>query len=150
MSWVEITAPTLRDRLGSVELEALVAEAPAPDAKIEELLEQISQDITSRVNSGRRKRGMNSIGDTGRYVPPGSLRHAYTLTRRLLTDSFPSLAEYNGEDRRMDVEEAESHLDDLANNNADSDDPGASTWEPSGAGSSFRTGGETNQNFSVF
>lgn len=150
MAWVEITASVLHDRLGNVEIETLIAESPAPDAKVEELLEQISQEITSRVNTGRRKRGMAPIGDTNRYVPPGSLRHAYTLTRRLLTDSFPSLSEYNGEDRRLAVEEAEEHLNDLANNEADADDPGASIWEPETAGSSFRTGGSENYDFSAF
>ena len=150
MAWVQLTVATLRDRLGNVEVETLIEESPAPDAKIETLLEQVAQEITSRINSGRRKRGMVSISGTRRYVPPGSQRHAYALTRRLLTDSFPALSEYNGEDRRLAVEEAEAHLDDLADNNADHDDLGASAWESEGAGSSVRTGGCSNYDFTSF
>jgi len=147
MAWTQLTADTLKERLVSTEIEALTDESPAPDAKIEVLLEQVAQEITSRVNAGRRKRGMVSIIDTGRYAPPGSLRHAYALTRRLLTDSFPSLAEYNGEDRRLAVDEAEGYLDDLANNNADADDLGAATFANPSGGSSFRYNGNKSYNF---
>ena len=150
MAWVKLTSSNLRNRLGNAEIEALTDESPAPDAKVTELLEQISQDITSRVNTGRRKRGLVPIAGTGLYVPPGSARHAYTLTRRLLTDSFPSLADYNGDDRRLAVQEAEDHLEDLANNEADHDDLGAGSFESPGAGSSFRTSGKTNMDFTSF
>mgnify|MGYP003143943161 CR=1 FL=1 len=150
MAWTQLTSATLRERLGNAEIEALIDESPQPDAKLTELLEQVAQDVLSRVNSGRRKRGLPSLSGTGRYVPPGSTRHAYTLTRRLLTDTFPSLAEYNGEDRRLAVQDAEDYLDSLANNEADSDDSGAATWESPNAGSSFRTGGRSNYDFTAF
>jgi hypothetical protein len=150
MAWTQLTADKLKERLVAAEVEALIEESPTPDAKIEELLEQVAQEITSRVNSGRRKRGMVSVIDSGRYVPPGSLRHAYALTRRLLTDSFPSLAEYNGEDRRQAVEEAEGYLDDLANNNADADDLGAAGFENPSGGSSFRYSGQKSYNYTSF
>ena len=150
MAWTRLSASVLRDRLGNAEIEALTDESAAPDSKIEELLDQVAQDITSRVNTGRRKRGLAPVSGTGRDVPPGSVRHAYSLARRLLTDSFPSLADYNGDDRRLAVQEAEDHLEDLANNEADHDDVGASAYESVGAGSSFRYGGKDNYDYTAF
>tara|TARA_R100000655_G_C2977878_1_gene191357 strand:- start:452 stop:904 length:453 start_codon:yes stop_codon:yes gene_type:complete len=150
MAWVELTAAALKDRLGAAELEALIDESPAPDAKIKVLLEQVAQDITSRVNTGRRKRALVPLEDTGSYIPPGSQRHAYTLARRLLTDNFPSLADYNGDDRRVAVQEAEDHLADLAENDADADDFGAAQYERFNSGFSFRYDGRPNMNFTSF
>jgi hypothetical protein len=148
MPWVAITTDGLRDRLASDEFEALLAEAPAPEAKIEEILEQVAQEIVSRVNSGRRKRGLPAVINTGRNVPPGSQRHAYALARRLLSEAFPSLADFNGDDRKVAVEAAETFMDDLAKNDADSDDTGAAAFAASSA-SSFRYGGNATMDFAT-
>lgn len=150
MSWVELSLSSLKRRLSSQELEALTDESPDADQKIEELLTQVAQEVVSRVNSGRRKRALPSLQDTEKRVPPGSQRHAYTLVRRLLTDTFPSLAEFNGDDRRQAVDEAEAFLDDLANNNADSDDDGAIAFENPIGGSSFRYSGNKNYDYTSF
>jgi hypothetical protein len=148
MAWAELTFSGLQGRLGSDEIAALLNESPAPEAKIAEVLGHVAQDIVSRVNTGRRKRGLPPVVNSGVYVPPGAQRHAYTLARRLLTDAFPSLAEFNGDDRRLSVEEAENYLDDLAKNDADSDDPGASSFAYSSS-SSFRYGGSALMDFST-
>ncbi len=148
MPWVAITTDGLRDRLASDEFEALLAEAPAPEAKIEEILEQVAQEIVSRVNSGRRKRGLPAVINTGRNVPPGSQRHAYALARRLLSEAFPSLADFNGDDRKVAVEAAETFMDDLAKNDTDSDDTGAAAFAASSA-SSFRYGGNATMDFAT-
>lgn len=150
MAWVELTAVNFRSRLGNTELDTLTDESPDPDAKIAEVLEQVALDVVGRVNAGRRKRGLVALTGTGSFVPPGSVRHAYSIARRLLTDAFPSLADYNGEDRDVAYRQAEDHLDDLANNNADHDDSGAESYEPAGAGSSFRTGGKDILDFINF
>lgn len=147
MPWTLLTYDGLRDRLGSTESEALLAESPTPESKVEDILTQIAADVVSRVNAGRRKRGLAPAVNTGRNVPPGSVRHAYTLAVRLLTDSFPSLAEYNGEDRRAAIDEAKDHLDDLANNNADSDDAGGDAFVATAGGGSFRSGGKELMDF---
>ena len=150
MSWVELSLSSLKRRLSSQELEALTDESPDADQKIEELLTQVAQEVVSRVNSGRRKRALPSLQDTEKRVPPGSQQHAYTLVRRLLTDTFPSLAEFNGDDRRQAVDEAEAFLDDLANNNADSDDDGAIAFENPIGGASFRYSGNKNCDYTSF
>ena len=147
MSWVSLTFDALQTRLTSAELEALLAESPNPEAKVSDVLEQVAQDIVSRVNAGRRKRGLAGVSITGAFVPPGAQRHAYSLARRVLSDSFPSLAEFNGDDRKLSIEAAEDYLDDLANNNADSDDTGATAYAPSS--SSFRYGGAPIMDFST-
>ena len=147
MSWVSLTFNALQTRLTSTELEALLAESPNPEAKVSEVLEQVAQDIVSRVNAGRRKRGLAGVSITGAFVPPGAQRHAYSLARRALSDSFPSLAEFNGDDRKLSIDAAEDYLDDLANNNADSDDTGATAYAPSS--SSFRYGGAPIMDFST-
>jgi hypothetical protein len=147
MAWVLLTSDGLRDRLASDEFEALLAESPAPEAKLEEILEQVAQEFVSRVNAGRRKRGLAPVTSTGRYVPPGSQRHGYALARRLLSEAFPSLAEFNGEDRKVAVEAAETFMDDLAKNDADSDDTGAAAFIGS-SNSSFRFGGSDTMDFS--
>tara|TARA_R110002126_G_scaffold198538_2_gene346142 strand:- start:2850 stop:3302 length:453 start_codon:yes stop_codon:yes gene_type:complete len=148
MPWVILTSDGLRDRLASDEFEALLAESPAPEAKLEEILEQVGQEIVSRVNAGRRKRGLPPVSSTGRNVPPGSQRHGYALARRLLSEAFPSLAEFNGDDRKVAVEAAETFMDDLAKNDADSDDNGAASFVSSSS-SSFRYGGSTTMDFSI-
>jgi len=147
MAWLALTYSGLRDRLSTDELNRLLAECPTPEDKADEVLTSIAQDIASRVNAGRRKRGLPPVVNTGIYVPPGARRHAYILARRELTDSYPSLAEFNGEDRRQSVEESNSYLDDLANNNADADDTGATSFVTD-SGGAFRYGGSAFMNFS--
>jgi len=147
MAWLALTYSALRDRLSTEEFNRLLAECPTSEDKAHEILTSVAQDIASRVNSGRRKRGLPPVVNTGLYVPPGARRHAYNLCRQELTDSYPSLAEFNGEDRRRSVEEANSYFDDLANNNADSDDTGAESFAAT-TGSSFRYGGAAVMNFS--
>jgi hypothetical protein len=147
MAWLALTYSALRDRLSTDELNRLLAECPTPEDKADEVLTSIAQDIASRVNAGRRKRGLPPVVNTGIYVPPGARRHAYILARRELTDSYPSLAEFNGEDRRQSVEESNSYLDDLANNNADADDTGATSFV-NDSGGAFRYGGAAFMNFS--
>jgi len=147
MAWLALTYSALRDRLSTDELNRLLAECPTPEEKADEVLTAISQDISSRVNSGRRKRGLPPVVNTGLFVPPGARRHAYILARRELTDSYPSLAEFNGDDRKDSVTEANNYLDDLANNNADADDTGATSFV-SVTGGSFRYGGAAIMNFS--
>ena len=147
MAWLALTYSALRDRLSTDEFNRLLAECPTPDEKAEEVLTSIAQDITSRVNAGRRKRGLPPVVNTTIYVPPGARRHAYILARRELTDSYPSLAEFNGDDRKASVEEANNYLDDLANNNADGDDTGAESFVTTTSGS-FRYGGAAIMNFS--
>lgn len=148
MAWAELNFAGLQGRLGSDEIAALLAESAAPEAKVTEILTHVGLDIASRVNTGRRKRGLPPVVNSGVYVPPGAQRHAYALARRLLSDSFPSLAEFNGDDRKSSIEEAENYLDDLAKNDADSDDPGASSFAYSSA-SSFRYGGSSIMDFST-
>jgi hypothetical protein len=147
MAWLALTYSALRDRLSTDELNRLLAECPTPEDKADEVMTSVAQDIASRVNAGRRKRGLPPVVNTGIYVPPGARRHAYILARRELTDSYPSLAEFNGEDRRQSVEESNSYLDDLANNNADADDTGAESFVTD-SGGSFRYGGAAFMNFS--
>jgi len=150
MAWVQLAGSSLRDRLDTTEIDSLVEESADADGKIDEILSQVAQDIVGRVNAGRRKRGLPPVSGTGLYVPPGSARHAYTLARRLLTDSFPSLSDYNGEDRDRAYDKAEDHLRDLAENRADADDTGAEDFEPEDSGSSFRTGGKDLMDFINF
>lgn len=140
MAWVELTSAILRTRLSSEEFNTLTEESAAPETKLTEVLGQVAADIVSRVNAGRRKRGLSPAVSTGLFVPTGATRHAYTLARQLLTECFPSLAQYNGEDRKAAVEAAEKYLEDLAANNVDSDDAGGDEYV-SGTSSSFRAGG---------
>lgn len=146
MAWIALTVDSFRDRLGNDELDRLVEESPTPDAKLAEVLSQTAAEFVSRINSGRRKRGLGPLVNTGLFIPPGAQRHAYAIARRLLTDAFPSLAEYNGEDRKLAVEAAENFLDDLANNNADADDTGATAYETS-TGAAFRYSGKALMDF---
>jgi len=150
MAWVQLAGSSLRDRLGTTEIDSLVEESADADGKIDEILSQVALDVVGRINAGRRKRGLPPVTDTGLNVPPGSVRHAYTLARRLLTDSFPSLSDYNGEDRDSAYDKAEDHLRDLAENRADADDSGAEDFEPEDSGSSFRTGGKDLMDFINF
>jgi len=147
MAWLALTYSALRDRLSTDELNRLLAECPTPEEKADEVMTAVAQDIASRVNAGRRKRGLPPVVNTGLFVPPGARRHAYILARRELTDSYPSLAEFNGDDRKASVDEANSYLDDLANNNADGDDTGAESYVTVTSGS-FRYGGAAIMNFS--
>lgn len=146
MAWIALTVDSFRDRLGNDELDRLVEESPTPDAKLLEVLNQVAAEFVSRVNAGRRKRGLAPLVNTGLFIPPGAQRHAYAVARRLLTDAFPSLAEFNGEDRKLSVDAAESFLNDLANNNADADDTGAATYATA-AGSAFRYSGQPLMDF---
>jgi hypothetical protein len=146
MAWIPLTVDSFRDRLGNDELDRLVEESPTPDAKLAEILAQVAAEFVSRINAGRRKRGLGPLVNTGLFIPPGSQRHAYAIARRLLTDAFPSLSEFNGEDRKLSVEAAENFLDDLANNNADADDTGASSFATA-SGASFRYSGKALMDF---
>jgi hypothetical protein len=146
MAWLALTVESFRDRLGNDELDRLVEESPTPDAKLAEILAQVAAEFVSRINAGRRKRGLAPLVNTGLNIPPGAQRHAYAIARRLLTDAFPSLAEFNGEDRKLSVEAAENFLDDLANNNADADDTGAASYV-SASGASFRYSGKSLMDF---
>ncbi len=148
MAWIALTSAKLQTRVGVEEYAALIAEngGSAAAAKVSEILRQVAQDIVGRVNAGRRKRGLGPALNTGLYIPPGSERHAYTICVRLMTSTFPSLSTYNGEDRKEEYQNAENHLDDLANNDADSDDAGGDTFAGSSS-SSFRYGGETKMDF---
>ena len=148
MAWTLLTIDGIKDRLASEEFEALLAESPTPETKLNDILGQIAQEIVSRVNAGRRKRGLVQVTNTGLYVPPGAHRHAYALARRLLSEAFPSLAEFNGEDRKISVESAENYLDDLSKNDADSDDAGSSAFANSNS-SAFRYGGAALMDFST-
>lgn len=148
MAWTLLTIDGIKDRLASDEFEALLAESPTPETKLNDILEQIAQEIVSRVNAGRRKRGLVQVSNTGLYVPPGAHRHGYALARRLLSEAFPSLAEFNGEDRKISVESAENYLDDLSKNDADSDDAGSSAFANSSS-SAFRYGGAALMDFST-
>ena len=147
MAWALLTFQKLRERLSSDELSSLLQDSPTPEEKCEQVLEHVAQDVVSRVNAGRRKRALPACVNTGRNVPSGAQRHAYIIARRELTSVFPSLAQYNGDDRKQDYEEANNYLDDLANNNADSDDDGATSFV-STSGGSFRYGGSALMNFS--
>jgi hypothetical protein len=146
MPWIQLTSDGLQDRLASDEFEALLAESPAPESKISEILEQVAQEIVARVNTGRRKRGLPSLINTSNHVPPGSQRHGYALARSLLSEAFPSLAEFNGDDRKAAVENAETYMEDLAKNEVDSDDTGAASFASS-SGSAFRYGGKEIMDF---
>ena len=146
MAWIALTVDSFRDRLGNDELDRLVDESPTPDAKLAEVLSQVAAEFVSRINSGRRKRGLGPLVNTGLFIPPGAQRHAYAIARRLLTDAFPSLAEFNGDDRKLAVEAAENFLDDLANNNADADDTGATSFATA-SGASFRYSGRPLMDF---
>jgi hypothetical protein len=146
MAWTTLSFSGLRDRLSSDELSRLLAECPTPEEKADSILTAVAQDVVSRVNAGRRKRGLPPLVNTGMSVPYGATRHAYVLTRRELTDSYPSLAEFNGDDRKISVEEANNYLTDLANNNADSDDTGAQSFVSVSTGS-FRISGKDLMDF---
>ena len=146
MAWIPLSVDSFRDRLGNDELDRLVEESPTPDAKLAEILSQVAAEFVSRINSGRRKRGLGPLVNTGLNIPPGAQRHAYAIARRLLTAAFPSLAEFNGEDRKLAVESAENFLDDLANNNADADDTGAESYATA-SGSAFRYSGQSLMDF---
>lgn len=146
MAWIPLSVDSFRDRLGNDELDRLVEESPTPDAKLAEILSQVAAEFVSRINSGRRKRGLGPLVNTGLNIPPGAQRHAYAIARRLLTDAFPSLAEFNGEDRKLAVESAENFLDDLANNNADADDTGAESYATA-SGAAFRYSGQSLMDF---
>jgi len=147
MAWAQLTFLGLRERLSSDELTSLLNDSATPEEKCEEVLDHVAKDVISRVNSGRRKRALPPVTGTGRYLPAGAQRHAYVIARRELTSVFPSLAQYNGEDRKDDFEEANNYLDDLANNNADSDDEGAADYVTA-TGASFRISGAALLNFS--
>jgi hypothetical protein len=147
MAWSQLTFIGFRERLSSDELTSLLNDSATPEEKCEEFLEVVAKDFISRVNAGRRKRGLPPVTGTGRYVPSGAQRHAYVISRRELTSVFPSLAQYNGDDRKDDFEEANNYLDDLANNNADSDDEGADEYVTA-TGGSFRISGKDLLNFS--
>ena len=99
----------------------------------------------ARNSSCSWKKAVPSV-NTGLFIPPGAQRHAYAIARRLLTDAFPSLAELNGEDRKLAVEAAEHFLDDLANNNADADDTGAQSYATA-SGAAFRYSGQSLMDF---
>lgn len=131
MAWVALNSDAFRERFTDEEFQALTAESVDVDGKLTEILGQIALEIVSRVNVGRRKGALPPVKDTGLFIPPGSQRHAYTLALKLLTDCFPSLRTYNGEDRTTAVETAEKHLEDLAKNEADSDDEGAAEYASS-------------------
>lgn len=149
--WQTLTPSGLRDRLSTEEIDTLTAEAIDPDIKVRNVLMQISEDVVAHVNTGRRTRGLRPIAITTPTIPPGAVRHAYTLARRLLTDAFPSLAEYNGEDRKIACEVAEGYLTDLAKNNIDSDDTGADVVDPpvTTTGASIRYGGSALMDFNT-
>lgn len=148
--WQTLTSSGLRDRLGTDEIDTLTAEAIDPDIKINNVLQQIADDVVAHVNAGRRIRGLRPVAITTPTVPPGSARHAYTLARRLLTDAFPSLAEYNGEDRKIACEVAEKYLEALAENKIDADDSGADVVDPPATTtSSLRYGGSTLMDFNT-
>ena len=146
MAWTTLSFSGLRDRLSSDELSRLLAECPTPEEKADSILTAVAQDVVSRVNAGRRKRGLPPLVNTGMSVPYGATRHAYVLTRRELIDSYPSLAEFNGDDRKISVEDANNYLTDLANNNADSDDTGAQSFVSVSTGS-FRISGKDLMDF---
>lgn len=124
-----------------------MAECPTPEEKADEILTAVAQEVVSRVNAGRRKRGLPPLVNTGLSIPYGASRHSYVLARRELTDSYPALAEFNGEDRKDSVQEANNYLEALSDNNADSDDTGASAFVVSSSGS-FRISGSTLMDFS--
>jgi len=140
MAWTALNLASFRERLTDEEFLALTAESTDVDGKLEEILSQVALDIVSRVNVGRRKRGLSPAVSTGLFIPSGALRHAYTLALKLLTDCFPALRTYNGEDRTQAIETAEKYLDDLSKNDADSDDAGAATYAPA-TSSPVRYGG---------
>lgn len=146
MAWVALSAETFRDRITGDEYTALSEESPDPEGKISNALSEVALEIVSRVNAGRRKRGLSPALATGLYVPPGAIRHAYTLVLRTLTNSFPALATYNGENRQQSIDASEKYLEDLGNNNADADDDGAATYAAS-TSSPVRTGGADLLNF---
>lgn len=148
MAWSILTFSGLRERLSSDELSALLEDSSTPEEKCEAVLQDVALDFVSRVNAGRRKRALPPVVNTTRYVPSGAQRHAYAIARRELTSVFPSLAQYNGDDRKADFEEANNYLDDLANNNADSDDAGATSFVFASSGS-IRYGGSTLMDFST-
>jgi uncharacterized protein YkwD len=147
MAWTILTYSGLKDRLSSEELSRLLAECPTPEEKAQEILTSVAQEVVSRVNAGRRKRGLPPLVNTGLYIPYGASRHSYVLARRELTDSYPALAEFNGEDRKDSVQEANNYLEALSDNNADSDDTGASAFVVSSS-ASFRISGSTLMDFS--
>lgn len=149
MAWAELTSDAFRDRFTDEEFQGLLAESTDIDGKLNEILGQVALEIVSRVNVGRRKRGLSPALATGLFIPSGSQRHAYTLALRLLTDCFPALATYNGEDRKIAMETAEKHLEDLAKNDVDSDDDGAATYAAS-TSSSVRYGGRDILDFITF
>ena len=146
MAWVQLGISDQKQRLNEQELNKLLEENADPNAKLLTVLGHVATDIVGRVNAGRRKRGLPPVVNTGLYVPPGSQRHAYVLSRLLLTNSFPSLDEYNAEDRRQAVDDANQYLTDLANNDADSDDDGAMAFVPSSS-APVRFGGAPILNF---
>jgi hypothetical protein len=67
-----------------------------------------------------------------------------------MTDCFPSLAAYNGDDRKLSIDEAETFLDDLANNNADSDDAGGDAFIAANSNGPFSYGGNKLLDFVSF
>lgn len=150
MAWTPLTSAGLQTRLSQDEFNALLDECPTPDEKITSILTQVALEIVSRVNAGRRKRGLSPASNTGLNVPPGAQRHAYALARRLMTDCFPSLAAYNGDDRKLSIDEAETFLDDLANNNADSDDAGGDAFIAASSNGPFSYGGRALLDFVSF
>lgn len=146
MAWIQLSVSDQKDRLNEQELDKLLEESSDPNSKLLVILGHVATDIVGRVNAGRRKRGLVPVVNTGLYVPPGAQRHAYVLSRLLLTNAFPSLADYNAEDRRLAVEDANQYLTDLANNDADSDDSGAGAFVPSSS-PPLRFGGVPMKNF---
>lgn len=146
MAWAVLTYSGMVDRLSSAELDSLLTDSPAPEDKVTSILSQVAQEVTSYVNTGRRKRGLPAVVNTGRSVPSGAQRHAYALARRELTDAFPSLSSYNGDDRKAAVSDAVAYLEKLAKNEIDADDEGASSFASSST-SSFEFGGNATMNF---
>lgn len=148
MAWTAISPNGLRSRLVTDEIDKLLEECPDPDGKIAELLSQVALEFVSRINAGRRKRTLQPVTATGLFLPGGCHRHSYTIARQLLGDSFPSLAQFNGDDRKAAVEAADSYLEALAKNEADSDDDGAEAYIGTATdGPTF--GGQTQVDFMV-
>jgi hypothetical protein len=149
MAWTALSYIVFqRDILTTNEFSALLNECPTPEDKVNSILTNVAQEVVSRVNAGRRKLSLPAVVNTGKSIPSGAIRHAYILARRDLTDTYPSLSEFNGDDRKNSVEEANNYLDDLANNNADSDEAGAASFVTSSS-SAFTYGGKSLMDFAT-
>jgi hypothetical protein len=148
MAWTALSIDGLRSRLVTDELDKLLEECPDPDAKIAEVLGQVANEFVARINAGRRKRTLPAVEDTGLFLPGGCHRHSYTIARQLLSESFPSLAEFNGDDRKAAMEAANTFLIALSENNADSDDTGAESYIGTATGGPT-FGGKTQYDFTT-